>query len=289
MEELIDEDDESPDLVSLSKETDSQEKSESVDVDKFVTTNTTTESLSLDEISTPKINPKRQNIPTENASNTHSPVTREYQPPTSRNKSSKNRQPERRGKKIMLPIFITLIALAAIALILREYRLRLTSNNEPLEISLSQPVIELPTPNNTSQRPANPLDEKLDNKKALKIINQWLEAKKQATGPDYNVTPLNKILTGPQLSYWIGNSESLRDNNAHRRYEHQVKILSAEINPQNNTQGKIKAKIQEKSQFYVNGALRSNSSYEDNLIVEYQILKQGNQWLISKTTILQNN
>jgi hypothetical protein len=192
----------------------------------------------------------------------------------------------------MLPVAIALIALTAIAFIIRQFWLRLTTNiSEPLEISLSQPIIDLPSekPEEKPEDNQPSLEEPLNNEKALQIINQWLDAKKQATGPDHNLASLSQILTDPQLSFWMGNSQALRNKNAHRRYEHQVKVLEAEINPQNTSQGRIKAQVKEKSQYYVNGALRPGSSYEDDLVVEYMLLKQGNQWLISETKIIQNN
>lgn len=150
----------------------------------------------------------------------------------------------------------------------------------PLEISLSEPLIELP-----SLTPPPVEVGKLDNNTALEIINQWLKAKVSATGPDYNSSELSKILTEPLLSKWVGNSRDLRSRNAYRRYEHKVSIESAEVNPQDATQGIITAKVEEKSQYYRNGALVSGLSYQDNLSLTYYVIKEGNQWLIKDVKI----
>lgn len=149
-----------------------------------------------------------------------------------------------------------------------------------LEISLSEPLIELPS------LPPPPVETgKLNNETALKIINQWLKAKVNATGPEYNASELSKILTEPLLSKWVGNSRDLRSRNAYRRYEHKVSIESAEVNPQNATQGVITAKVEEKSQYYRNGALVPSLSYQDNLSLTYDVIKNGNQWLIKDVKI----
>jgi curved DNA-binding protein CbpA len=149
-----------------------------------------------------------------------------------------------------------------------------------LEISLSEPLIELP------RLPPPPVETgKLNNETALKIINQWLKAKISATGPEYNSNELSKILTEPLLSKWVGNSQDLRNRNAYRRYEHKVSIESAEVNPQDATQGMITAKVEEKSQYYRNGALVPNLSYQDNLSLTYHVVKNGNQWLIKDVKI----
>ena len=52
------------------------------------------------------------------------------------------------------------------------------------------------------------------------------------------------------------------------------------MNPQNINQGIIRALVKEKSQYYLNGSLLSKLSYNDNLVVDYLLVKEGNQWLI---------
>ena len=151
-----------------------------------------------------------------------------------------------------------------------------------LEISLTESLIEeyLPPP------PEENILGKLDKNSALEIIKQWLKAKSVATGPDYNMSELKKILTNPLLSKWEGNSRDLRNSNAYRRYEHQLSIESAEANPQNTTEGVITARVQEKSQYYRNGALIPSLSYQDNLLIRYYLIKENNQWFIKDVKIL---
>ena len=198
----------------------------------------------------------------------------------------------KRGDKTILSILIALISLITLSFIASKLWSKFRGNNEQLEIYLSQPIIELPSPPKTvppQNQTNNNIEGKLNKNTALKIINQWLNAKKEATGPKYNLTKLNQILTEPQLSLWIANGKTLRAKNAYRRYEHQVEILSAEVNPQNTNQGIVKALVKEKSQYYLNGALRSNLSYDDNLVVDYSVVKEGNQWFIKGVKVVKSN
>lgn len=307
---LVHEDDEIPDLLSFHSEIDIDipdeselaTESPSEELDEFALPSLTSEiaeDLSLNNQD--NIDSVEQyadvSIPPENIVPEKTPLT-QISPTKQVSRNIRPRRSRKQVNNIAIPIVIALIAfgaLGAIAFTIKYLWTKLTQNNEQLEISLSESLIEVPTTkpeppvNPPDNNPPNNLDEQLDKQKALSIINKWLDAKKQATGPNYNLAALNQILTNPQLSFWLENSKELRTQNAHRRYEHQVKILSAEINPQNTSEGKIEAQVQEKSQYYVNGALRNKSSYEDDLTVEYQLLKQGNQWLIRDIKILKNN
>ncbi|BAQ62042.1 cell division protein ZipN/Ftn2/Arc6 [Geminocystis sp. NIES-3708] len=186
---------------------------------------------------------------------------------------------------LIIGSLLGLLFLIAIAFGASKLLLSSESSEDKLQISISEPLIELP-PN--SGETVNQKMDKLDQDTALKIINQWLNAKAQATGPEYNSGELTKILTEPQLSRWVANSRDLRNKNAYKRYEHQVKVESAKVNPQDVTQGIVTAKISEKSQYYRNGALIPSLSYEENLLVKYELIKDGDRWLIKNSQIIKN-
>ena len=193
--------------------------------------------------------------------------------------------------KLIVYMFIALLSVLGIGFITWQFLFKPRGQVEQLEISLSEPLIELPAP--IPPIPESPINQNLgsnlDQTKALSLINQWLEAKKEATGPNYNLAKLNQILTEPQLSLWVGNAKTLRANNAYRRYEHEVEILSAEINPENVSQAIITAIVKEQSQHYVNGALLSNLSYNEELVVDYLLVKEGDQWFIQGIEIVKTN
>jgi ARC6-like, IMS domain/DnaJ domain len=152
-----------------------------------------------------------------------------------------------------------------------------------LQISLSEPLIELPPIN---EEIVNLNKGKLDQTTAIEIINQWLKAKAIATGPEYNSGELAKILTEPQLSRWVVNSRDLRNKNAYKRYEHQIKIESAKVDPKDVSQGIITANIGEKTQYYKNGALIPSLSDQEDLLVRYELVKNGDRWLIKNIKVI---
>ena len=183
------------------------------------------------------------------------------------------------------PVVVPLIALlVSTAIAFMGVKILFKPEGELLEIPISEPLITLPSPEEDTIN--NNLQNQLTPEKATEIINSWLEAKKQATGPQYDYTQLNQILTQPLASIWIVNGNDLRRINAHRRYEHQVKIQSAEVNPQNATEAIVKAEVTEKSQYYQNGQLKPRLSYEEKLLVQYNLIKEGDRWLIKEIKVL---
>lgn len=187
------------------------------------------------------------------------------------------------NNSLIIGSLLGLLFLIAIAFGASKLLLSPQFSKDKLQISISEPLIELPP---TDEKIEN--TDKLDQDTALKIVNQWLNAKAQATGPEYNSGELTKILTEPQLSRWVANSRDLRNKNAYKRYEHQVKVESAKVNPQDVTQGIVTAKISEKSQYYRNGALIPSLSYEEALLVKYELIKDGDRWLIKNSQIIKN-
>ena len=85
-------------------------------------------------------------------------------------------------------------------------------SNEQLEISLTEPIIDLPTentpvsPNPPVQNNNKPID-KLNKETGLILVNKWLKAKAEATGSNYNLNPLKDILTAEQVKLWNANSQ----------------------------------------------------------------------------------
>lgn len=184
---------------------------------------------------------------------------------------------------LIIGSFLGLFFLIGIAFAASKLLLSPESSNNKLQISITDPLIELPP---TQEQIVNDNTGKLNQTTATQIINQWLSAKSLATGPEYNTSELTKILIQPQTSRWITNSRDLRNKNAYRRYEHQIKVESVQVNPQNETQGFIVAKIDEKSQYYRNGALIPSLSYQENLLVEYELIKENDRWLIKNIKII---
>lgn len=180
---------------------------------------------------------------------------------------------------IIVLIVSTAVAFFAVKVLFKP------KSSDLLEIPLSESLIALPSEEGVNSVNSN-LQNQLTPEKALEIITEWLEAKKEATGPEYNFIKLNQILSPSLASVWIANGNNLRKINAYRRYEHQLQIQSAEVNPQNTTEAIIKAEVIEKSQYYQNGQLKPTFSYEEKLLVQYNLIREGDRWLIKEIKVL---
>ncbi len=281
LDELADIDDnESPNLFLVNTTNDEKE----------------TDSLNTENVSTMEISEDKS------LSDSDIPISPVTDVPSEKNKPSITAQPQRRKSQPRKSVkqksgntgfskIWAIIPILLIALAVWYFWSKSAKSNEKLEIYLSEPIINLPPKPDivTPPNPTNNAEGKLDTNTGLILINKWLEAKKEATGANYNFSKLNQILTEPQLSLWIGSGKILQKQKAYRRYEHEVKIISAGVNPLNSSQGKIQAQVKEKSQYYVNGTLRSKLSYEDDLVVDYQFIKKGNKWLIKDIKVVKNN
>ena len=157
----------------------------------------------------------------------------------------------------------------------KEEELILLIGQQPFEIpaeSLDNPQTIFPT--------------SLDPQRALKLVQNWLEAKEKATGQEYKIDEFNKVLSEPLLSRWRSNAQSLQKINAYRLYQHKLAIESTQINSQNPNKAVIIAKVKEVSQYYQNGVLNPSQSYDDNLVVRYALIRENNQWFIKDIEVL---
>ena len=184
---------------------------------------------------------------------------------------------------LVIWLFLGLLIFAG--LIFLAYKLFIQSATSSLAIPISEPLIELPKPKEELVKP-NISPETINQQIALDVIRKWLAAKSKATGPEYDLEPLSQILTGNLLNRWRSEGYTLRNRNAHRRYEHTVAIESVATDPQNSQRGIVIARIKEKSQYYSNGALNNSRSYEEELLVQYGLVKQGDDWFIQDVEVI---
>ncbi len=202
---------------------------------------------------------------------------------------------EKVGNKVIWLMLITLISFVALGFVTWQYLFKSQGKTEKLlEISLHEPVIDLPSEQTSGGNPPpdqnqnKPID-KLNNETALILVNRWLQAKSEATGSNYNINLLKQILTPEQASLWIANSQNLKKDRIYRRYNHKVQIFKVQVNPSNSNKGTIRAKVEEKSQYYQNNKLQESESYEDSLIVDYFMIKINNQWVIESIKVVNQN
>lgn len=166
-------------------------------------------------------------------------------------------------------------------------RLFLTPKNkiahqDELAVSISQATVELPTvePKVAPQPKLTFID------KSEQIIQKWLTSKSASFGKEHKIEQLNEILAEPLLATWRDRAIAHQQGNSYREYDHKVIMKSAKVDDNNPNKAVVEAEIKEIAKHYQGGQLDSNQSYDDNLLVRYQLILQGENWLIQNTEVL---
>ncbi|GCL49811.1 heat shock protein DnaJ-like [Microcystis aeruginosa NIES-3804] len=151
---------------------------------------------------------------------------------------------------------------------------------EQLPISLNTPILEIPSAN-AEVMERTPLGKET----AKETIQAWLAAKSAAFGSEHQKEPLKEVLTGSALEIWQKRAAALQGNN-YWRYDHQVDVRSVTNNAKNPNLATVEAIVNEKAMYFHNGKEIVNRSYNESLKVRYDLVRQGDKWLIEKTQVL---
>ena len=159
-----------------------------------------------------------------------------------------------------------------------------TASKTQLAIALDQPSVEMPV------KKASPVAAKPKltfTEQSQQVVQKWLDSKSAAFGSEHQIDRLNSILAEPLLTTWRERAIAYRQGDTYRQYEHAITIRSATIDPNNKDQATVNAEVKEAAQHYQSGQLDPNQSYDDNLLVRYQLLRQGDQWVIQQAEVLE--
>ncbi|MBE9214931.1 DUF4101 domain-containing protein [Plectonema cf. radiosum LEGE 06105] len=153
---------------------------------------------------------------------------------------------------------------------------------EQLNIQINKPVIEIPDPNSQTALDSGTLTKS----SAEAIVNTWLSTKKTALGPNHEIESLNNILVGTSLASWQIVARQDKANNRYRTFEHSVKIESVDTVPNNQNQAAIEAIVSEQANFYENGQVNEQKSYNETLRVRYMVVKIDGNWRIKDMSVV---
>ena len=158
-----------------------------------------------------------------------------------------------------------------------------TKKESQLAIEVSTPPITLPS----AKPKAAPVKPKVTfNNLAQQTIQKWLTSKALAFGKEHKIEALNSILVAPLLSTWRDRAVVYQRDNMYREYEHKITMRSATIDRQNPQKAVVEAEVKEVARHYQDGKLDRSQSYDDNLLVRYELTLQGGKWLIQNTEVL---
>ncbi len=158
-----------------------------------------------------------------------------------------------------------------------------TANQAQLAIAISEPAVEIPAKKiePIAAKPELTLPEQ-----AQEVIQTWLTSKSAAFGQEHQIDQLNNILAEPLLTTWRERAVAYKSENLYREYQHQIKLRSATLDPKDRNKATVEAEVKEVAQHYQSGQLDNTQSYNDNLLVRYQLIRQGEKWLISNAEVL---
>lgn len=151
-------------------------------------------------------------------------------------------------------------------------------------ISLDSPVVAIPT--ETEETAPNAATGTLTEESARQIIETWLSVKRSALGKEHQIPLLESILADPTLATWRDTAQSLQQENAHREYEHTLRIENVDFNAENPNTARVEASIREIARAFRGGQPDGSSSYDDNLRVRYELVRQNDLWRIRSMTVL---
>ena len=220
------------------------------------------------------------------------PKTRAVPPSVMQKAQGKARQKHRARKKkrssgtlIKGWLFIFALMFGAGAMAFAVKRLLFSPNSpEQLAVALAQPVVEAPPKPEPKPVVAKPKPTFLE--RSQQTIQQWLTSKSAAFGKEHQINELNGILAEPLLTTWRDRATDYQQSNTYREYQHKVTMKSATIAPDNPQKAVVEAEVKEVAQHYQGGQLDQAQSYDDNLLVRYQLILQGDNWLIQNAEVL---
>lgn len=157
-----------------------------------------------------------------------------------------------------------------------------SANPEPLLVQLDQPILEFPPELQAASE--SPADLNADMAKA--VINAWLAAKSSALGEEHSRDRLAQILVNPALAEWEQRAIAAERDGWHWKYQHELSVGSVQVSPNDPNQASVEAQVREKADFYEQGTLNTASSYDDNLRVRYDLVRQEGEWRIQDMVVL---
>lgn len=150
-----------------------------------------------------------------------------------------------------------------------------------LDIGLTTSPIPIPTP------PAPEAQISVSDI-AERTINNWLSAKKTAMGPDHDLSALETALSDPALTRWRNKaSEGQQGGSWHYEYEHTLEITRVEPDDPAADVLTVEAQVTEVADYYEFGTRNGEISYNQDLNMRYDLIRQGGEWFVQDMTVVE--
>ncbi len=204
--------------------------------------------------------------------------------PSRNQRSSEKSKSSKKVKRLVILTISGLVGVGVLGLLFRSC----TSSNAPELIGeqplveITKPPIPIPQPGTQLLAPEGPLTEET----AAQVIQTWLSTKSAALGSEHKVDQFKQILAEPALSTWRQRALTTKQDNAYWQYKHSLKVNSVKTVNSNPDRSRIEAAVNEVAQLYQGGQLNQGSSYNENLRVQYELVRKEGRWLIKDMAVI---
>jgi len=122
---------------------------------------------------------------------------------------------------------------------------------------------------------------------AQQLVKTWLSAKTKSLDREYQTAQLKDILVEPALSTAIARSQTAKVDGVHWQYQHQNIGISSisQASPQANV-AQIQVRVKEDARYYQGEQLNPSKSYSQQLLVEYNLVRQKDRWYIKGMSVI---
>ncbi|MEM6519792.1 MAG: ARC6/PARC6 family protein, partial [Cyanobacteria bacterium P01_C01_bin.70] len=144
-----------------------------------------------------------------------------------------------------------------------------------LDISLAASPISIPAP-------LPPEAEISISDVAERTITNWLEAKRQAMGPEHSTAVLENILVDPVLTEWQNRANGGQRDNWYYTFEHDINVTSVEPDDPAAETLTVEAEVNEVAEFFELGVRNDTLSYDSALTMRYELVRQGSDWYVKE-------
>ena len=183
---------------------------------------------------------------------------------------------------ILIGLFLLLVVQGINALLRRSSTTATLPAGEQLEIRLERSLLEpTQTASDPLTAPGAPTVEV-----ASAVIESWFSRKAEALGSNHDIDRLGQILVNPALSRWEAIARGARRNNWHREYDHSIENNSLQIRLAEPERATVEAQVREVAKHYRGERLVRRESYDSNLRVQYDLVRENGQWHIRDMTVL---
>ena len=122
---------------------------------------------------------------------------------------------------------------------------------------------------------------------AQQTVKTWLSAKTKSLNKEYEIAQLKDILVEPALSSAIERVQTAQGDGVHWQYSHRNIGISSisQASPLANV-AIVQARVEENAQYYQGDKLNPDRSYSKQLLVEYNLVRQKDNWYIKDMSVI---